>query len=100
MSQIEQKTRIVKIHKSFLAELAEDERLNKKDFRLILYLLTELDDEEFIHISQKQVCVDLFLEKSVVSKSFASLIYLGTLEEGITEDLKKGYRFRRLPHLI
>ncbi|ELK39637.1 hypothetical protein BAG01nite_45280 [Brevibacillus agri] len=100
MAKIEQKTRTVKINKSFLLELAEDDRLNKKDFRLILYLLTELDDVEFVRITQKQVCVDLFLEKSVVSKSFASLISLGILEEGVTENFEKGYRFRWLPRLI
>jgi predicted transcriptional regulator len=79
--------------KEFFIECAKDEDLTKKDFRVLFYLMTKLNDEEFIRIPQKKVAKVLDLGKSTVSKSFSNLVSLNIIEEGITEDDEKGYRF-------
>jgi len=96
MNLLEQKARYVKLSKEFLVTLAEDERLTKKDYKVLLYLLTKLDDKNFIRLPQKKVCIDLFLEKSVVSKSFRNLEMFHIIEVGTTDDFVKGYRFCQL----
>lgn len=94
MRKIKQYGQNVHISKDLIHKLSKDERLNKIDYRLIVYLLTELNDVDFIHIRQKKISEELSLSESVVSKMFSHLKSLGILEVGTTSGLQKGYRIR------
>ncbi|KMP50162.1 MarR family transcriptional regulator [Bacillus cereus] len=69
----------VKLSKEFLNEIACNEELTKKDYRVFLYLLTKLDDKEYEQISQRNICAELYMDKSSVSKSINNLLEQGVI---------------------
>lgn len=62
--------------------LARDKELAGRPTRVLLYLLSRLDFENFIAVPQKNIAEQLELHKSDVSKAVRLLIRKGILIEG------------------
>lgn len=62
--------------------LSEDQELTKDSLRVLLKLCAKLDFENWIQISQIDVCNQLKLNKSNVSKAFKLLVSKGILLKG------------------
>lgn len=62
--------------------ISEDRELTYDDLRVLLKLFRYLDMKNFISISQKDICQQLKMDKSNVSKSFAKLINKGIILKG------------------
>ena len=89
-----------------LLDAACNEDFGKKTFRVLLTLLTELDGwkeplnhrskdpENYKRIDIKSIADTLNLSKKEVQKSIDELISSGFIEEGCSDTVKKGYRFR------
>lgn len=65
-----------------LEALAADKELAGRPTRVLLYLLSRLDFENFIAVPQKDIAATLELHKSDVSKAIRLLISKGILVEG------------------
>lgn len=82
-----------------------NQELNKKDYKIILMLLTELngysvssnsksdDPKNFTKIDTEQISSKLCIKESIVKKSIKKLIKEGIIEKGSTTNMKNGYRF-------
>ncbi len=90
---VEQKVRTLKVSKDFLNEVACNEELTKKDYRIFLFLLTQLDDLFYTKVSQRKICAELFIDKSSVSKALSNLVLQHIIERDVVDRDK--YRFRR-----
>ena len=85
------------IKSCFLRNLTLMSNLTTCDFKIILYLLHDLDDKTFKPVSQKEICEKLYIDKSTVSKSFGRLLSLNILErKNNTKYKKKEYKFCNL----
>lgn len=85
------------INSCFLRKLTIMDELTTCDFKIILYLLHDLDDKTFKPVSQKEICEKLYIDKSTVSKSFGRLLSLNILErKNNTKYKKKEYKFCNL----
>ena len=103
-----QQKNTVSVRKKELREyVVFNKELNKKDYRVFLMLLTELDgysapkrrtyeDEDpqnFTKIDSEQIADYLDMDESDVKKSIKKLINEGIIEKGNTPNMKNGYRF-------
>lgn len=95
---VKQGNKKVEVLKSFIFEVACNEELTKKDYKVFLWLLTRLDDEIFIEISQKEICIDLYMDKSSISKSISNLLDQKIIEKRFFE--KNSYRFCKYKDLL
>ena len=83
----------------FLLKLVYSEELGKKELRVALLLLTELegntakDPSNFRRIDPKHIAIDLGLKKKDVQEIIDRLVELEILEEGEGASVKHGYRF-------
>lgn len=72
--------------------LSEDQELTKDSLRVLLKLCAKLDFENWIQISQIDVCNQLQLNKSNVSKAFKLLVSKGILLQGPKAGRSFAYR--------
>ena len=84
-----------------------NQELNKKDYRVFLLLLTELngysypkgkqnensDPQNFKKIDSEQIADELEMDESDVKKCIKKLLTEGIIEKGDTNNMKNGYRF-------
>ena len=89
----------------FLLKLVYSEELSKKELRVALLLLTELeglkpkdrntakDPSNFRRIDPKHIAIDLGLKKKDVQEIIDRLVELEIQEEGEGASVKHGYRF-------
>ena len=92
--------------KELLEYVAYNIELNKKDYKVFLTLLTELngyssrqkrssndDPMLFTKIDSEQIAEMLDMDESDVKKSIKKLVSEGIIEKGNTNNMKNGYRF-------
>lgn len=89
----------------FLEHIVSNEKLDKKQLRVILVLLTEIDGwpEEktyndndpynFKKVNASQIAITLGLKKSDVKCILEELVDLHIIQEGRSNTVKHGYRF-------
>ena len=97
----------VSINKEKLAELASDNTLSKKDFKVLLLLFTQLDGYRtpfgyerstndplnFSIIDIKTISETLNMSKKTVKKCIDNIHYEGYIEKGSNDTISNGYRF-------
>lgn len=102
----QQKT-TVSINRDKLVELAVNPNLTKKDLKVMILLLTQLDGYvppkvlrkdfndplNFKKIQYKRIAKTLNIEKRDVIDSVTNLWNEGYLEQGSNDTIEKGYRF-------
>jgi len=103
-----QQTYTVSVPKKELLEyVVYNQELSKKDYKVFLMLLTELngyssvrgnrgydkDPMLFTKIDSEQIAEQLNMDNSDVKKSIKKLVSEGILEKGNTANMKNGYRF-------
>ena len=76
----------------FLRVVVRNCALGKKDLRVIMHLMTHLDNVNFKEISKKQIAKDLELSKGDISKSIENLIDFEVIEVGESQSVSNGYR--------
>lgn len=93
--------------KELLEYVILNDELNKKDYKVFLMLLTELDGysspkvnrfdnldpQNFKKIDSEQIADELQMDESDVRKSIKKLLNEGIIEKGDTKNMKNGYRF-------
>ena len=93
--------------KELLDYVAFNKELNKKDYKVFLMLLTELngysspknkkfdsnDPQIFTKIDAEQIADQLDMDENDVKKSIKKLLNEGIIEKGNTTNMKNGYRF-------
>ena len=96
----------VSVPKENLLKIAKDEALNKKDYKVFICLLTELDGWKpskdmktkdplnFKKIDVSKIADELDMTKKEVKKSISNLMKYGIIEDGDTKTLECGYRFQ------
>lgn len=100
-----QQTYNVSVPKAELLDfVVYNQELNKKDYKIFLMLLTELngyskasnnkeDPKNFTKIDTEQISTKLCIDESDVKKSIKKLTKEGIIEKGNTTNMKNGYRF-------
>lgn len=95
----------VSINKDSLLNIASDDMLSKKDYKVLLCLFTELDGWapsvtrytkdplNFKKIDIKAISQVLGIDKKEIKKSIRTLIEARIIECGDSDTLKDGYRF-------
>ena len=93
--------------KELLEYVVYNKELNKKDYKVFLMLLTELngyskpknktfDDRDpniYIKVDSEQIADHLDMDEKDVKKSIKKLLSEGIIEKGNTKNMKNGYRF-------
>ena len=75
-----------------LMKIAEDDELTGADFRVLLHLFGQLDFENYLHISQKDIAEALGVQKQHISRSMRLLIAKGIVVDGPKVGRIKTYR--------
>ena len=103
-----QQKNTVSVPKKGLREyVAYCDELNKKDYKVFLMLLTELDGyalpkvsridnpdpNNFTKVDSEQIAYELDMDESDVKKSIKKLLREGIIEKGNSVNVKNGYRF-------
>lgn len=95
----------VSLNKSKLIDLAGDITLDEKDYRVIIFLMTELegwalnpnyvtdDPKNFKKIDIKKIARVTGMKKKDVKCSLDNLMRAGFIDEGVSDTVSKGYRF-------
>ena len=101
-----QQVRNVSINREKLLEISMNKGLSKKDLRVFLMLLTELngwsrpksrdqeDPQNFKLIDIKTISKILDMDKKDVKKSIQNLMDADIVEPGDSDTVKNGYRFQ------
>ena len=95
--------------KELLEYVVYNRELSKKDYKVFLMLLTELngystpkgkskiyDDKDpkiFTKVDSERIADQLDMDESDVKKSIKKLLKEGIIEKGNTSNMKNGYRF-------
>ena len=79
-----------------LTELAKDKELKGETYRVLLYLLGQLDFENWILIQASQICKELDMQRQHVSRAIILLEKKGIIVRG--EKLGRSYAFHLNPH--
>ena len=75
-----------------LMEIAKDDQLTGADFRVLLHLFGQLDFENYLHISQKDIADTLGMQKQHVSRAMRLLIAKGIVLDGPKVGRMRTYR--------
>lgn len=75
-----------------LMEIAKDDELTGADFRVLLHLFGQLDFENYLHISQKDIAEALGMQKQHVSRAMRLLIAKDIVLDGPKTGRVKTYR--------
>lgn len=84
---------MVTVSMSSLQNLARIDTLKKKDYRVLLFLMTHLDSLRPKKVDKKQIARELLMDKKEVTESLENLVDAGVLYYGDSEHVEKGYMF-------
>jgi len=79
---------------SSLQGLAKIDTLKKRDYRVLLFLMSHLDSLRPKKVDKKQIARELLMDKKEVSKALDNLVDVGILFYGDSEHVEKGYMFK------
>jgi|HigsolmetaAR204D_1030405.scaffolds.fasta_scaffold00679_2 DNA-binding MarR family transcriptional regulator len=79
---------------SSLQSLAKIDTLKKRDYRVLLFLMSHLDSLRPKKVDKKQIARELLMDKKEVSKALDNLVDAGILFYGDSEHVEKGYMFK------
>lgn len=101
-----QQINTVSVQRIAIIDIASDEDLSCKDYKVLLMLLSQLegysrpvnykeenDPLNFKRINPESIADALRIKKKDVKKSIQWLLELGYIEMGSNETIKNGYRF-------
>lgn len=102
-----QQTHNVSVNKNKLVEIAAEDEMSKKDYKVFLVLLSQLDGysepertrsntvdpKNFRRIDVSAIAEILDLKSKEVRRSIDNLFDLGYLEDGSSDTIANGYRF-------
>jgi predicted transcriptional regulator len=77
---------------NFIEVVVLNRNLKKKDYRVLLQLLTHLDSMTYKDISKKNIADMLDMSKSDVSDAIETLVYENIIEKGSSASVSGGYR--------
>lgn len=77
---------------NFIHTVVRNTNLRKKDYRVLLHLLTHLDSMTYKEISKKNIAEVLDISKSDVSDAIENLIFEEVIEQGSSASVSGGYR--------
>lgn len=74
------------------AEILAQSNLGGNDFRVLMHLLSVLDYENLIQVSQVDIARELNMQRQNVQRSIKRLIELGIILEGVKIGVSRSYR--------
>lgn len=77
---------------SFMEYVVQEDRLNKKELRVFLHLLTVLDSKFYKAINKKSIAKNLKIKKEDVEIALSVLMDYGIIEKGNEISVKNGYK--------
>lgn len=86
------KTTISVNRERFVSAVVYNQNLRKKDYRVLLQLMTHLDSMTFKEISKKNIAEVLEMSKSDVSDAIDNLIFEDIIERGSSGSVSGGYK--------
>lgn len=60
--------------------------LSARDYRVFLHILKEINSNDYVIISQKRICIDLYMQKSEVSKAIKNLLDKEIIERDLSKE--------------
>ena len=78
-----------RIDHELLIKCAENKNLTKKAYRVLLYLFTVGNSQEFMEVTQKEIALQIDMDKASVSLALKNL-----KEEGIIYNFPYGQSFK------
>lgn len=87
------------IHKKLVSISIESLRLiakaplKKKDYKVLLFLMSHLDSLTYKRVDKKPIAEELGMDKDDVEQSLENLVHAGLLIEGESGMVRKGYKF-------
>lgn len=85
------KTTISVNRERFIDVVVTNSDLKKKDYRVLLHLMTHLDSMTYKEISKKNIADVLEMSKSDVSEALNNLMINGIIEKGSSASVSGGY---------
>jgi len=86
------KTTISINRETFISVVVDNPNLKRKDYRVLLQLLTHLDSMTYKEISKKNISDVLIMSKADVTDSINNLIDEGIIKRGSSDSVKGGYK--------
>lgn len=86
------KTTISVNRTTFIDTVVLNPNIRRKDYRVLLHLLTHLDSMSFREVSKKHIAETLGMTKSEVSEAIDNLIAEEILDIGSSATVKSGYK--------
>lgn len=86
------KTTISINRENFISVVVDNPNLKRKDYRVLLQLLTHLDSMTYKEISKKNISDVLIMSKADVTDSINNLIEEGIIKRGSSDSVKGGYK--------
>ena len=74
------------------AEILAQSNLSGNDFKVLMKLLSVLDYENLIQVSQAEIARELNMHRQHVQRSIKRLLYLGIVLEGVKIGISRSYR--------
>ena len=74
------------------AEILAQSNLSGNDFKVLMKLLSVLDYENLIQVSQAEIARELNMHRQHVQRSIKRLLDLGILPEGVKIGISRSYR--------
>ena len=78
------------------AEILSQSDLGANDFKVLMKLLSVLDYENLIQVSQADIARELDMHRQHVQRSIKRLIQLGIILEGVKIGISRSYRLNKL----
>ena len=85
------KTTISVNRERFIDVVVRNNELKKKDYRVLLHLMTHLDSMTYKEISKKNIADVLEMSKSDVNEALENLMVQGIIERGSSASVNGGY---------
>jgi len=76
----------------FTRKVVLNENLTKKDLRVLMHLMTEIDTRDYRSISKKSIATTLNLSKKEVTEAIYNLCIQNIIEEGDSDTVRGGYK--------
>lgn len=72
--------------------VAENQNLNKKDFRVFLFMCCRVGSRQYIKLDKKQMSESLCIPKKEIDKCLEHLENEGIISRGSDDHVKDGYK--------